>query len=185
MLDAHAAEPPCPNVVSEREAVRIARELAHSQTAEYGGVGIRAEWVDAVWSVLFTQIGGRYWLFVDVRADGLVAGCMMDVQCEPDPGLDVPACGAMAGEFIDEREAARIAADYVERGKIAPLPMQVDSALWYGAHWLIWVTPRTPAPEDSHFMVFVSPDGSETELVSFAEITPARESFLFREPVPR
>lgn len=182
-MDGWASEPPCPEAVSERGAVRIARELAQSQAAQYGGVDIRAEWNDAVWSVLLTEIGGPYWLFVNVRADGRVIDCDVDVQCEPDPGIDVPACGVIAGEFIAKEEAATIARNYVAQHNLAPVPMRVGSASWFGAHWRVWMAHRGPAPVDSDFTVYVSPDGLQAERGGDMGI-PSDTSFLFREPAP-
>jgi hypothetical protein len=179
---ANADEPPCPGVIAESDALEIARKLAGSRITQFGGSDIRTDWNDAVWSVMIKETGGPYWFIVNVRADGRVIDCYLDVECEPDPGLDVPACKVTAGELIGKSDAARIATDYVKRGSLAPMPMRADSAVWYGAHWRVWFVPQGPAPVDSDFVVYVSPDGSEAEL-TYALVGPSAESFLFQEPV--
>lgn len=181
--EVYATEPLCPNAISEQEAVRITRELARSEIAQFSGVDIHAEWNDAVWTVFLTGKSCQNMILVDVRADGRVIDCDGDVQCEPDLGLDLPACGLTAGDFIGKDEAATIASDYLKRENLAPVPMQADSLHWFGSHWSVWVVPRGEAPLHSEFLVYVSPDGSQAEL-TYPLVGPTDDSFVYREPEP-
>lgn len=181
MARSHAVEPPCPNVISEREAVRIARELAHSQIMEYGGADARAEWHDAVWTVYLAERWRPSELWLDVRDDGRLIYCGYGVQCKPDPDIEEPTCAIATGKFIGKQEAGAIAVDYAARNNLAPVPQQVVFMSWIDAHWSVWFTYRGDAPVDSTITVFVSSDGFHAELFYPMEV-PGPDSFFRQSP---
>lgn len=181
--EAWSSKPPCPNVIPEREAVHIAAAMTHARLSQYGDSEFHSEWHDAVWSVLLTQGDGPFWLIVNLRADGRVIDCGVDVECRPDTGLDVPACSAAGTRYISKRQAIEVAANYVRRENVAPMPVRAYSATWFSAHWRIWAVPMGVAPVDSDLVVYVSYDGSEAVLGADMKMPPDG-SFMTRQPGP-
>lgn len=176
-----STQPPCPGIIPERTAVDIATELTQSQLAQYGALDVRADWNDATWTVFFTDRGSANWLTIVVRADGQITDCGPDNRCAPNNEVGGPACGVATGEFISMKEAVVIAEDYATRNNLISAPMQADSAIWFNAHWSVWIVPSGEAPVGSDATVYIRPDGSETEVI-YHDGIPSQDSFLFRVP---
>lgn len=177
-----AVEGPCPGIIGEAEAIRLAKGYADAQNRGYQENDIRANWDGAYWSVATTvDVNGESRLaFVEVGADAKVAGCEVDeANCGTARNFPKGSCMPADGNVPSAGEAQRIAAAHLKSYDLI-VDGRYENADWYGANWRVSFWPDPPII-DAHFTVHVSPDGKEFD-VSGAFTMYSKHGFVRRPP---
>lgn len=176
-----STQPPCPSYIAQAEAVRIAEEYAISQGLGDRWTDIRAGWQEAHWTI-FADVTGKAdndLAMVGISVDGRVIRCFrIEGSCAGSDLQSAPRCTAEGQDIVSKQEATRIALDYLASQNIDHVDTSVHVS-WSNAHWR--VTSSGALLIDGHFSVFVSTDGTESELIG-AFGSPSDDGVLRRRP---
>ena len=162
---ARANEPPCPEVISESEAIRIAGEYAKLHNYTYVEEPASANWHEASWIIIFLTETGDSKKIVDVGVtlDGRIRKCSNGMnRCAPLPDLSHATCPVAEQDRISKDEAVLIATDYLNRRTIPFVADEVWAVPPKGSNWVVFFA-LSKAVGD-RFMIVVTSEGKISDL---------------------
>lgn len=154
--------------VGRDAAIRAASRYVASQGGADLATSVDAVWSEARWTVFFWggEDSAHAPVWIDVAADGRIAGCDAGGICPPADAASVPACGAAGSAPVSRDDAERIAREFLA-GRLPEQAPRNSLALWSEASWLVFFE-AAAAADRAGFIVEVSPSGEAADRASGA-----------------